>query len=389
MIRAGIAALLAGLALAGAPVRAGAASGAGALPPYAGLYQPSTVDERGLWMKADEYERQLRDSAFVIRDAALNAYVRGVFCRTVGPDRCAAVRLYVMRVPQFNATMMPNGALQIWSGLLLRVRSEAELAGILGHEFAHFERRHGLGRLRHGRVMTDIASWAGVLGGVSGLVVQTQAIGSIFTHSRADESEADLLGARYGAAAGYDARALPAIWMRLMDEADATALGRRQRSHRYDRVSFFASHPTSAQRAADLRAAAAALPPGGESGDQRLVGAIAPWRSAFLEDQLKLNDFEGTDVLLRQIAEAGWSEDLLFARAELYRGRGHPRDLVAAADLYRQAIGLNADHPESWRGLGLALLRGGQVDEGRQALRHYLAARPDAADASMLAALLT
>ena len=53
-----------------------------ALPPYTPAYQPRTVDERGLWMEADEDERALRDSPLVIKDEQLNAYV----ARTV-PDR--------------------------------------------------------------------------------------------------------------------------------------------------------------------------------------------------------------------------------------------------------------------------------------------------------------
>ena len=118
------------------------------VPPYAGVYEPQGVDERGQWMLADETERGMRDSHLVIRDAALDAYVRGVFCRTVGEDRCRSVRIYILRIPIFNASMYPNGMMTVWSGLLLRSRNEAELAAVLAHEFAHFERRHTLQAFR-------------------------------------------------------------------------------------------------------------------------------------------------------------------------------------------------------------------------------------------------
>ena len=108
---------------------------AATLPPFESNYQPNDIDEKGLWMLADEDERGLRDSKLVIHDVALNTYLHGVLCRTVGTDRCGSVRIYVERVPAFNASMAPNGTLRIWTGLLLRIRSEAELAAVLGHEF--------------------------------------------------------------------------------------------------------------------------------------------------------------------------------------------------------------------------------------------------------------
>lgn len=378
-------AALAMLGLLASPVWA--AAGKPVLPPFANAYEPRGVDERGIWMEADEGERQLRDSEFVIRDAALTAYVKSVLCRAVGADRCAGARIYVMRVAAFNANMMPNGAMQVWSGLLLRARDEAELAAVLGHEFAHFERRHGLAGFKHMRSMADIAVWSGFLGGAMGNVVSTAAIGSIFSYDRGLEQEADILGAQYVAAAGYDPQAVPDIWSRTMDEADATALGRRQRSHRYDRVAFFASHPTDLDRATYLRKLAGSAT--GETGEAAYLAAMKPWRAQFLADQLKLNDFGGTDYLLGQLAKDGWTEDLLFARAELYRTRGNPRDLVTAADLYGQAIALDANHAGSFRGLGLSLMRNGDTAAGATALRRYLVLRPGAQDAAMITTLIS
>jgi len=89
------------------------------------------------------------------------------------------------------------------------------------------------------------------------------------------------------------------------------------------------------------------------------------------------------------VAQDGWSEDLLFARAELYRQRGYPRDLVAAADFYRQALALDQRHAESHRGLGMALLRGGEAEAGRAELRRYLELAPTAGDAAMVRALVS
>lgn len=168
------------------------------LPPYTAAYQPQSVDERGLWMEFDEAERALRDSKAVINDPALTTYLRGVVCRTVGAQRCDTARIYVVRDASFNASMAPNGMLIIHSGLLLRVRNEAELAAVLGHEFAHFELRHSLAQFKRARTAGDIAAWVGVAaagaasyGGASSYSVirtarsvQTAVIGGVYANGR-------------------------------------------------------------------------------------------------------------------------------------------------------------------------------------------------------------
>ena len=222
--------IAAGLAVwsgAGAPVLA-ATDPVPPLPPYVAAYQPANVDERGAWMLADEEERRLRDSSDVIRDPALNAFVRGVLCRTVGADRCGAIRLYILRVPAFNASTYPNGMMTVWSGALLRLRSEAELGAVLGPEFGHFELRHGVASFRHRRGGTDVLAWASVLGG-GGIALQMMMLGGIFSFDRAQEKAADLLGLRYLATSPYPASAAADIWVRMMAEADATAIGRHRK----------------------------------------------------------------------------------------------------------------------------------------------------------------
>jgi hypothetical protein len=379
-------ALLAGAALCG-PAPAAVKTRLTQLPPYAGAYQPQGVDERGIWMQADEDERELRDSKFVLHDPALENYVRQVLCNTVGADRCRGVRLYIVRVPYFNASMAPNGTMRVWTGLLLRVRSEAELAAVLGHEFAHFEERHTLASFRRQRAATDVVAWASFLG-TSAPAVQQIAIGSIFSFSREQEREADIRAFTYLAASQYRAEAGADIWDRQMDEADATAAGRKQRSQRYDRVAFFADHPTSLERAKYLHTLATKEGNEGEDGATAYTAALSKWRGEFLQDQLKLNDFAGTEYLLSQLAKDGWTADLLFARGELYRLRGNPRDLVAAAQFYRDALAGGSADPLVHRSLGMVLLRSAATAEGCSELRQYLALRPDASDAAMVATLI-
>lgn len=374
------------LALAGVTSLAPANAGAVALPPYVQAYEPQGVDERGIWMEVDEIERTLRDSQFVIRDEALNSYVKNVFCRTVGEERCRNVRVYVMRIPAFNATMAPNGMMMVWSGLLLRMKSEAEMGAVLGHEFAHFELRHSLKGFKQARTSSDILAWLSVLGSANP-AISTAIAGNFYAFNRAQEKDADLLGLNYLAASVYPSSVAPNIWERLMAEEDATAAGRKRKvTHRYA-AGFAASHPTELARATYLKEAANKMGDTGDDGAAAYGAAMAKWLPIFLEDQIKLNDFGGTEYLLGQLAGGGWTPELLYARAELYRQRGNPRDLITASQFYQEAIGKGHAGAEAWRGLGFSLLRSQQTEQGKAALRRYLEISPNASDATMISAL--
>lgn len=386
----GAAALIALLATAAVPVNK-----APPPPPYAGVYQPQGVDEIGFWREADEDERALANAPEVIRDEALNGYVRGVLCATVGKDRCAATRIYILRVPFFNASMSPNGTMRVYSGLLLRVRNEAELGAILGHEFGHFERRHSLERFKARRTGNDILSWAAVLASMAPGYqtragyndLQWSVYGHLYRYKRDQEREADLLGLGYLNQGTLRPQAAASVWRNVMAEADASSRARGLSKPRYDLFAFSASHPPSAERAATMAALADPQGDGRDDGADRYAKALSPWLPTFLDDQIKLNDFGASDYLIAMLAEQGWTPRLWLARGDLYRARGNPRDLVNAAEFYANAVAGDAALADAYRGLGLSLLKTGRPSDGRTALRRYLHLKPDAPDAGMIAML--
>ncbi|MFL6726008.1 MAG: M48 family metalloprotease [Sphingomicrobium sp.] len=345
-----------------------------------------------MWMEADERERKLRDSPLLIKDEALTNYVHGVLCRTVGDDRCKGVRIYVLEIPAFNADMAPNGSMTVWSGLLLRVHNEGELGAVLGHEFGHFELRHSLAAFKHKRSSTDALAWLSVLGGAnqSFALLQLSIIGSMFRYDRDQEREADLQGLKYLASSPYPAQAAVDVWKTAMAEADATLVGRGRKPHQHYNAGFFDDHPTSLERATFLADAAAKVNHNGDPAAAEYRTAMAKYLPRFLSAQVERNDFGGTEYILNGLAStSGWTGELLFARGELYRLRGNPRDLVSAAQFYGQAIAAGYTAPDAHRNLGLALLRTGQVTEGKQALQDYLKLDPNASDAKAIAALMS
>lgn len=362
------------------------------LPPYVRAYEPQGVDERGMWMQADEVERSLQHSPLVIRDEELQAYVEGVLCRTVGADRCEGVRVYILEMPAFNATMYPNGLMTVWSGLLLRVRSEAELGAVLGHEFGHFEQRHGLEGFKKARSSTDAMAWLSVLGGMantSTYLSQVATLGSFYSFKREQEEEADMIGLAYLGRSDYPSAAASTVWQNLMAEHDATYEGRKlKRKQRYS-AGYFDTHPTGLKRAEYLAEAAGEIGDTGDTGVSGHFAAMEPFIPRFLDAQAKLNDFGGTEFILNQLAEvSGWTPNLLYARGQMYQQRGNPRDLVSAAQFYREAIAAGYTEPAVHRNLGLSLLRTGAQSEAALALNTYLQLAPAAEDASLIRSMV-
>jgi len=357
-------------------------------PPWSPGYEPMGSEERGLWLQADEAERQVKASNFVVRDPAFNAYLRSVLCRTVGEERCQAARIYIIRTPYMNASMAPNGMLQIWTGLLLRVRDEAQLAAVLGHEFGHFENRDTLRSFRDLRHKTDAMAWLSFLPYGVGLIAQVGIVGSAFAYNREMERDADISGLRYMSHSGYAPKAAPAVWTQFRAEQDATAVERQRKSRKDKNGGFFATHPNSAERVQYLTHAANEIPnPPDRFGETEYRAAMANWWAPLIDDQVKLNDFGATEFLLASLAHGDWTSELLYARGELYRTRGHAGDFEKAAAFYRQAIAQGSPLPEARRGLGLSLLRAGAAAEGRLMLRQYVEMKPDAVDKSMMAML--
>jgi len=347
-------------------------------------YVPVDQDERGLWMEMEKVERELKTSPIVIRDPALNAYVRSVLCKAVGEARCAPVRLYIIRTSQFNASMAPNGVLEVYSGLLLRTRNEAQLAAVLGHEYTHYAKRHSLMLFRDVRSKAATLMWFQMV--VGGLLASLMILPSIFQHSREMEQEADMGGLSLMAAAGYDTREAAKIWEQLREEMDATAAARKVKSKKDKDHGIFEDHPPTAERVKYLTESAVTQPGvPGATGQAAYAANLGPWWGTFMDDQIKQNDFGASDYLITSLGKQGWTDWLWFARGELYRRHAGAGEFEKAVGFYGEGIAAGSAMPELWRGRGLTLLKLGRTDEGKADLTEYLRRAPNASDRAIIA----
>jgi predicted Zn-dependent protease len=351
-------------------------------PPIAAGSRPAAAtDEGGLWGLMDREEARLQRSRFVMPEREVNELVRSL-CDRLAPEHARDIRVYVVRSPFFNASMAPNGMMQVWSGLLIRVHNEAQLGAVIGHELAHYRQRHSLQRLRSVRDTADVLAFLGLglsaagLGAVADLA-SLIAVAALFSYTRDQEREADALGQEAMAKAGLAPIEAARVWGQLV--AEQQAAGERARDV------LTASHPTSAEREAALRAKAESFGDLGTADPVALRRGIAPVRAMLLADEVRLRQPKRSVAVFRQAEAAGLADaPLLAAWGEVVRLRDGPGDLAAAETLFTRALALHDAPPEAWRGLGLVHRRQGRGIEAEQAFRRYLALAPSAPDALLV-----
>jgi predicted Zn-dependent protease len=362
-------------------------------------YEPQDKDERGLWEICDRIERDLVASNFLVRDKELNEYVTSVTRRLLG-DRVADLRIYIVRNPEFNAAMFPNGMMVVHTGLLARVRNEAQLAAVLGHEAGHYLRLHSLRSWRDMKTKTaTMAVIAVAAAGASGATGQNwydlaNAINnglflSLFSFSRDMESEADAFGLRLLQEAGYAPHAASDVWAQVLEERKASAEARKKKTGDKSR-SMLSTHPPTTERMFEMKASAmeiegrAPTSAKWEARRDEFMASIATLRNELIEEQVKLNDPGASLYLLNTLAQDGWDGVLRYHEGEAYRMRDEAGDAQRAADAYSQAVQLENCPAEAHRAHGYALVKAGSKEEGARSLTRYLELKPNAPDAAMV-----
>jgi len=355
-------------------------------------YRPTEKDEQGIWQLMDRAEEEIAGSNLLITDPKLTGYLKDLIGKVGGPA-ARDFRIYLAHIPDFNAMMFPTGFAVVFSGLLLRMRNEAQLAGVIAHESGHFLRRHMIRSWRDQRRKTDIFAIAAMAAGVGGAAggvylgdyVQLAQLGtilSLFQYSREMEAEADAMGARLIADAGYEPVEMSNIWQQLIGEETASAKYRRKRRRR---GSLFDTHPSEGSRMADLKADALEVKEPGRTydvGRNRYLATIGGIRPMLLDDQVKLNDPGASQYLIETLAQDGWNGLLRYYEGEVWRLRNRHGDDARAALSYASAVSYPDAPADAWRWHGISLMKAGRNAEARSAFARYLTMKPDASDAA-------
>ena len=345
-----------------------------------------------------EHPRIVQQFGGVYPDETLQAYIEQIGDRIAArsdlPQAEFTFTLLNSEVP--NAFALPGGYVYITRGLLALAETEAEVAGVLGHEIGHVTARHTAQRQTRatgaGVLATLGTIGAAILGGeVAGrLAQQVAGVGAqayLASYSRDQEYQADDLGVGYMTAAGYDPQAMASF----LEKLDAQAQLEREIAGGDDPAqSWFATHPRTldrVQRAVDE--AEAGLDGAGRIGREdylaRIEGLI--WGEdpsqgivrgrRFVHPELGFAFEAPQGFRLQNTPQAVIGQDeagrlLIFTGADL-AGRS-PADYVAAPGLQQlgRALGVEVGRPRNVQsfevdGLPAAAASAAIRQDGRQA----------------------
>jgi predicted Zn-dependent protease len=191
----------------------------------------------GGFYEAPAFERKLSSIAAKLREASDRPNLR--------------YSVTILNSSAINAFALPDGQVFVTRGLLALANDEAEIASVLAHEMAHIEANHTAARMEQAQSAV-LASRVvmNVLGDkkVAQAALVSGAL-SLASFSRAQELQADGIGIKMAARAGFD----PYGAARFLENLDrAAALDKLDTGKRVDDngKSFFASHPSGPQRIA-------------------------------------------------------------------------------------------------------------------------------------------
>jgi predicted Zn-dependent protease len=218
-------------------------------------------DERRI---GEEIMRDVNASGDVIKDIEVVDYMQNLGYRLASSsgDSPQKFTFFVVQDPSINAFALPAGIIGVHSGLIMASSSESELASVVSHEIGHVTQRH-IARMIAQQKQDAWQSFAAMafallaarsnpqLAGASMQAAQAGAIQKQLDYTREHEREADRVGLQILSHAGFDTRAMPAFFDKLM---------KGTRFYEGSAPSFLRTHPLTTERIADVRNRVEQLP---------------------------------------------------------------------------------------------------------------------------------
>jgi predicted Zn-dependent protease len=272
----------------------------------------------------------------------------------------------VLDTPDVNAFALPGGYVYFTRGIMAYLESEAELAGVIGHEIGHVTARHGAQRATRQQkagigvlaatVLGAVLETAGVRGATDlfSQASQNAAAGYIASYSREQESQADQLGAEYLVRNRYNPQNMVDV-IGVLKSQERFAADQAQAEGRAAPAgaNWLSSHPSNDQRLADIRRIAAgyAAPAGGygDEGRTRYLQALegVSYGDSRAQGVTRGRNFYHEDLGIALTAPNGWRVQNRPDAIVLVNGAG---DAGLVVRLVPPKAG--ATHEEILRGLG-------------------------------------
>lgn len=254
-------------ALALASVLALAACGSQVKNPVTGQTERSVMSEQQEVTEGAKAHQEILKEYGVVKNPRLQAYVNEIGQRLAAQSHRAQIKwtFTVLDSPEINAFALPGGYVYLTRGIMAYLDSEADMAGVIGHEIGHVTARHGAQRATRQQNAAIGAVLGGILGavldsqGASGLgqaigdASQVAAAGYVARYGREQELQADGLGAEYLNRVNYNPRNMIDVIRVLKDqERFAADVARTEGRPAPSGNAWLASHPSNDDRLAAI-----------------------------------------------------------------------------------------------------------------------------------------
>ncbi len=209
---------------------------------------------------ADYIIRQLRAYKLLVEDPLIEAYFTDMGHRLASNSNRPETEFHfvVIKNPVLNAWAAPGGVVALHTGLIMAAETEAEVAGVLGHEIAHITQSHAARGMENSRkvnlpimlAMLGLAILSGSAEVAQGALMTGQALTAQnqINFTRQNEHEADRLGIQTMAASGYDPMGMATFFSKM---------GRASRSNGEGPPEYLSTHPLSTTRISEAKNRAA------------------------------------------------------------------------------------------------------------------------------------
>jgi predicted Zn-dependent protease len=310
-----------------------------AMNPATGKRQLSLISEAQEIQMGREAATSLGSTIGLVDDQALQAYVQEIGKHEASASERPDLpwQFQVVDDPAPNAFALPGGFIYVTRGMLGLMTSEAELAGVLGHEIGHVTARHSVNQMSK-QQLAQLGLGLGSIFLPEARPFQSLAGAGLqllfLKYSRDDEREADVLGFEYMRKGGYDVSEFDDVFAAL------DRIGERQQGAL---PAWLTTHPAPAERVKAAQAGAAAL---GQQPNARV----------------------GREDFLQRINQLVYGND---PRQGFFRG----------ANYYHPKLRFQLTFPEGWQTENLTNAVVGVAPENRAALQLTMAGdiQPDAA----------
>ncbi|GAB2693492.1 peptidase M48 [Hymenobacter frigidus] len=303
-------------------------------------------------------------------------------------DRPGDYGFTIVDSPVINAFATPDGHVYFTRGIMAHFNSEAQFAGVLGHELGHITARHGQSQQRRstaagiGMLLGSIVAPRLMQSTVGGLLQQGVGLG-ILKYGRDDERESDQLGVKYSTKIGYDASQMADFFQTLQRNQSAGGGS--------SMPTFLSSHPNSADRYTTVKSLASQAKQNA-GGRQLTVGRDTYLRMidglAYGEDPrqgyVESGVFYHPDLKFRLPIPSGWKSQNSPTQFQMAEPNGKAllvlipaggNSLDEAAQALAKGIGLQAANAQrtTINGFPAVVMQGDQAGQQGQAGARVLA----------------